>query len=315
MLHSLERRCVSAPSFEVRVGSFFERERLSQGGLALAFGAVLIVTMGCRTAPCPDGTVRDGDVCRRVPADAGSPQEVSEKVSPARAAAAGSGNAGRAGNGNGNAAKTGAAKAAGASGGAGSDSERAAAEETAGGAGGSGAAKSESGGGGAKSQSPDAPAKAGAGSAGKAASQTGSGGKAAAEQGGAGGAGRAGAEDAAGTGEGGSTGSAGETAGPEAGSGGEGAPGEESGGAGGEPGGSTSFPDPQWTCLQVDQSCVCVHAGSSAGDLCEAPRPTCCYLLPGSAGNCVCAPEGTQDCVTTGGNAAGMRVGQCPPPR
>jgi hypothetical protein len=291
------------------VSSIFDRERLAHSGLALALGTVMIMAVGCRTAPCPDGTVRDGDVCRRVPADAGSDEAVSEKVSPTRAAAAGSGNAGRAGRA-GTEAKTGTAPK-GAAGVNASDS--AAAEESAGGSG-AGAAKSESGGGGAKSQSPDAPApnapspkqaNAGEGAAGKKAAQAGSGGKAAAAQAGAGG------ESSAQTDEGGSSGSAGETAEPEAGSGGS----EESGGAGGEPGGSTSFPNPQWTCLQVDASCVCVHAGSSAGDLCEEPRPTCCYLLPGATGNCICAPEGTQDCLTTGGNPGGMRVGQCPPPR
>lgn len=286
------------------MGSSFDRERLSHSGLALALGTLMILAMGCHTAPCPDGTVRDGDVCRRVPADGGSGELVSnDKASPRRTAAAGSGTAGRAGNG----ARTGgASKAAGADAG-----EAAAADVTAGrtGGGGAGATKSESasGSGGATSQSrddQDAPAQAGAGAAGKTATQTGGGGKTAAAPAGAGG-------ESAQTGEGGSTGSAGDTAEPEAGSGGS----EESAGAGGEPGSSTSFPDPQWTCLQVDDACVCVHAGSSAGDLCEEPRPTCCYLLPGATGNCVCAPEGTQDCLTTGGNPGGMRVGQCPPPR
>ena len=307
------------------VGSAFERARLLSFGFVLALSCIAVA--GCRTAPCPEGTVRDGDVCRRVKADAGT-DELAATAAGRTAANGGSAGAGAGAGKAGQSARTGTAPKAGQSGGAGGvtsqdskdsqDSDADAAGRAA--SAGSSASASGSGGSEAKAPSSDAPGRKETATAGKPATAqagTGGGSKASGGAGGAapaqagqGGAGSGSSNEEAGSGGSTSEGSAGDSSDEDA---------AGSGGASGESGeagrtGSTDNPS-DWTCLQVNESCVCVHAGSSAGDLCYEPRPTCCYQLPGPSGNCVCTPEGTSDCLTTGGNPAGMRVGQCPRPR
>lgn len=317
---------LAAPSFEVsRVGFEFERQRLSHLWIALAWSAA--ITAGCRTAPCPDGSVRDGNVCRRVHSDAGTDQ-LGAEATPARSPAAGSGSGGRAGS----SAKTGTSPKASQTAGSGTSGNGAAGSADreqsssdvagrSGSAGSSARAAAGSSGSEAEADSSDVPARSGTPSAGKSGSgKAGAGGTVAASagRGGAGGdpdSSASGSDDSD-EGGAGTSGSAGEP-GEDAAAGSGGASAESAGSSSSSDGGSSSSedPNPAWTCLQVDESCVCVHAGSSAGDLCNAPRPTCCYQLPMPAGDCVCAPEGTQQCLTTGGNPLGMRVGQCPPPR
>jgi hypothetical protein len=316
------------------VGSEIERECRSHLWLALALCCA--AAAGCRTAPCPDGTVRDGDVCRRVHADAGR-DELAEVAAPARSIAAGSG-AGKAGS----SAKVGTGSKAPQTGGAGAAADDADDDTDSAGRASSGGSSARTSGSGGVGEEAGAQSSADTDAAGKSASS---------RAGAAGVAGAAGATGAAGAaGAAGATGSSATTATAQAGKGGQsadpdseqaGGAGSSSSGAAGEDAedaeaggggssaeaagapassdagssGSIDDPNPEWTCLQVRDSCVCVHAGSSAGDLCNEPRPTCCYQLPMPSGDCVCAPEGTEDCLTTGGNPLGTRVGQCPPPR
>lgn len=76
-----------------------------------------------------------------------------------------------------------------------------------------------------------------------------------------------------------------------------------------------------WTCVDdptdpAALSCICVKSSFGGGsNACATPRPTCCYTLPSDAlgtDSCVCSPEGSEACTTTGGSPQGVRVGTCP---
>lgn len=89
------------------------------------------------------------------------------------------------------------------------------------------------------------------------------------------------------------------------------------GAAGGEPtagmDGSVSLPSGPWFCLQTGESCTCISQDGVSGDQCVAPKPTCCFTLTSqSTPNCTCVPEDSDDCQSGGPDDA-VRIPSCPP--
>jgi hypothetical protein len=236
---------------------------------------------GCITAPCPAGTVMDGQVCKRVNGsaaqDAGATGDDSDQRTDSSTA-------------KGTRSDTSTSK----SGGNASMTARAdAAAESSKGAAGSSAGSKGAG---------DTPSNTArdAGSAPPSRSQT------AGREASRGGSRAMGTSNTPAAGSGGGVDAGAPRAEDEAGGGAPSTPPTQDAGT------PPDAPASDWTCVNVDQSCTCV-SGLGASGSCTS-KPPCCFTLP-SLMSCQCWPEEHENCKTfMDEDPNGKRVPTCPPP-
>jgi hypothetical protein len=308
-----------ATVMQIKVSSFIR----SHSSLMRTLAVLSFVSAGCSSEPCPEGTVEDGEVCRRIPkmtrtsstGTAGSADMEDEDLTdedldnpqatgkPSSAGKSGGGAGGSSGA-TATASEEESDDAEASAGSSGSSAGR-------GGGGGSGGSSSKAGAGGGGSGGSKSAAGAG-GAAGKAgASDAGAGAKAG--SGGAGAGGAAGAAAGAGGSAGASAGAGGASAGAGgAGAGAGGAAGAAGGGAGAD--GGAMLPTGDWFCINVGSSCSCIAGDGVDSDTCVTPKPKCCFTITSEdTPNCQCWPENSAECTQGGTRADAEKVEACPP--
>lgn len=71
-----------------------------------------------------------------------------------------------------------------------------------------------------------------------------------------------------------------------------------------------------WYCLSYEQSCTCVAGLGMSSDMCNTPKPSCCFeLIAIGQPSCQCWPPDSEPCLTRETEAPGSTlVETCPPP-